>query len=92
MDANKNEQASKIIAAQISKIAANQPMDYSTIGATKGMTKREGEAESMARYFVTKMYGVKFSGSLYENWTQEERDANEAVKSISAAAIAITGK
>jgi hypothetical protein len=91
-DTQKNQQAAKLIAAQIEKIPANTPMDHGTAGSLRGMTKREGEAENMARYFVTRMYKVQFTGDLYENWTADQRQANEVVKEIAAAAIAVTGK
>jgi hypothetical protein len=91
-DAQKNQQAAQAIASQIGKLPANAPMDHGTAGGLMGMTKREGEAENMARYFVTRMYKVQFAGDLYENWTAEQRQANEIVKAIAAAAIAVTGK
>ncbi len=91
MDTSKNQQAAKIIASNISGIPANTKMDCGTIGALKGMTKREGEALSMARYFVAQM-GGKFSGSLPENWTDEERESVKIAEEIAAAAISISGK
>jgi len=59
IDPTKNAQAIEIIAAQIVKIPANTPMDYGTLGSIQGLTKRQGEARSMAQYFVGKLYGWK---------------------------------
>lgn len=91
MDTSKNQQAVQIIASKINSIPANTPMDFGTAGAMQGMTKREGEAFNMAKFFVTRM-GGKFSGSLPENWTEEERESVKIAKEISTAAIAISGK
>lgn len=92
MDTNKKQQATQIIASKINEIPANTPMDYGTLGALNGMTKREGEATNMARYFVSKMENIKWSGHLYENMSEAERNACEIVKEIAAAAIVISGK
>jgi len=88
----KQTKATQIIAEQISKIIANKNMDMGTVGGQQGWTKRQSEARSMARYFVTRMYGVKFTGELYENWTAEQKKADILVEELAAAAIAITGK
>jgi hypothetical protein len=88
----KNAQAVEIITANISKLPANTPMDYGTVGALRGATKRESEAHSMALYFVQKLYGVKFTGNLPEDWTQAEKDAIEIVDTLTAQAIAKAGK
>lgn len=91
MDTSKNQQAAQMIASKINSIPANTLMDYGTVGALQGMTKREGEAFSLAKYFVTRM-GGKFTGTLPENYTAEERESAKNAKEIAAAAIEITGK
>jgi len=72
-DETKKTQAVKIITAQISKLPADTPCDYGTVGALRKMTKREGEAENLARYFVENMYKVEFPVTLYETWTDEQK-------------------
>lgn len=91
MDTSKKEQAIQIITSQISKISANTPMDYGTVGALRGETKRESAAFNMARLVVTRM-GGQFTGTLPENYSDEERESVKVAKEIAAAAIAITGK
>lgn len=91
MDSQKMDMAAKIIAGQIAKIPANTPMAYGTVGAAQGMAEREGEAFSMAKYFVTQM-GGKFSGSLPEKWSDEVRESVETAQRIAALAITEAGK
>lgn len=94
MNANveKNEQAAQIIAKQLEKIYANQLMEANSAGGQLGLTEREGKATSMAIYFVERLYGFKFAGSLPENYTQDEKDAHEIVQNIVAKSIEIIGK
>ena len=92
MNEQKNQQATEIIAKEISKLPANTPMDHGTLGAYNKLTKREGQAESMALYFVTRMYKIEFPAKCIDEWTAEEKQWYEVVKQMAAAAIAITGK
>lgn len=91
MDTSKKQQAIEMIAAQIANIPANIQMPFGTAGYQSRMTKREGEAASMAKYIVTRM-GGKFSGALPENYTDEERESASLVKEIAASAIEKAGK
>jgi hypothetical protein len=80
----KNEQAVKVIAATIAKIAANIPADHGTMNQNVfHMTKRESEAHKMAGYFVGRMY--KFSEA-------EEAQRVALYQDIARKAIEITGK
>lgn len=92
MDAAKKTQVINVIATEVSKLPANTPMDHGTVGSLTGQTKRESSAEDTARFVVSKIEKVTFSGSLYETWTDAEKAANDLVKEIAHAVIEITGK
>lgn len=87
LDETKNKQASQIIAQQIAKLPENTPMDNNTLGSTMGMTKREGEAHSMANYFVKRLYGLEIADK-----REDDQERIDIVKSIVNAALEITGK
>jgi len=84
IDESKNKQASEIIAKQISSINENEIMDFGTLGHTNGLTKRQGEAMSMAKYFVKNIYRSEYSDDSYEFAL--------IIKDIADAAIEICGK
>lgn len=87
-----NKKAAEIIANEITKLPANTPMDYGTLGAQLGNTKRESEAHNMALAFVQQFYKIQFTGALRETWTVEQKEAYKVVTEITEKAIASTGK
>jgi hypothetical protein len=92
-DENKNQQAVKIIAANIAKIEANLIKVTGASTPTFGLTtEREKEAKSMAQYIVTKLYKVELNHHIWENMNDEQKEAHELAVRIAAEAIAITGK
>jgi hypothetical protein len=91
MDTNTKSQASKIVAAEIAKLPANTPMDHGTLGASQKLTKREGQAKSMALYFVKRMTGMTTFGDS-DRRTPEQAAALADVDEIAAAAVEIAGK
>lgn len=91
-DQSKNSQAVKIISAEIAKIPANSPMEAGTVGGQLGWTEREGKAYNMALWIVSKLYGVTFTGHLYESMTEEEKSWLAVVKQISSESVEISGK
>ena len=84
IDTQKNQQAVQIIAAEIAKIPANTMMDYGTLGReVYNSTKRQGEAKSMALYFVDRLYGKA-------NFDSTDDFVN-LVDQIAKSAVEITG-
>ena len=85
MDTETKNKAIAIIAAEITKQPANMIMDHGTLGNFLKVTKRQGEAQSMARYFVTRFLGKAIDDDA-------KNAQNELVKEISSAAVVISGK
>ena len=92
MDNNKIKQAIEIIAREVSKLPANTLMDHGTFGSTIGSTKREGEANKMAKYFLSQMGRQLPEPRLGVKFTTEERATLDLVKEMTAAVFSIVEK
>lgn len=95
-DQAKHEQAIGIIAKEIAKLPANELMEHGTHRGKQGYTKREGEARSMARWFIehvdkiTVDFGKAITPETKENAILGEIHAE--VARMANAAIAVAGK
>ena len=88
IDETKKQKAIEIIANEITKIPANTPMDYGTLGRSRGHTKRESEARSMAAYYLKVAYHMEIG----DPEGPEEDKRCELIEEFAVAAIEKSGK
>ena len=92
-DSAKHEQAIEIISKEIAKLPANELMEHGTHGGNQGYTKREGEARSMARWFIETVDKVKVDfGKAITPGTPENELLAEVNAEVARMATAATDK
>lgn len=92
MNENKIAEAIKVISAEIMKLPAGIEMDYGTAGHTQRKTVREGKAHSMSLYIVQRLTGVKITGALRENMSDDEKNAIDLANQITQKIFEICAK